>query len=72
MNRVKKIIISTIIGLISILGFYTTTNREQAENFALKVAERRKEGEAILNIYEIDEKEAFQKCDFVHRYNLLY
>lgn len=26
MNRVKKIIISTIIGLISILGFYTTTN----------------------------------------------
>ena len=37
-------------------GFYTTTNREQAENFALKVAERRKEGEAILNIYEIDEK----------------
>lgn len=23
-------------------GFYTTTNREQAENFALKVAERRK------------------------------
>ena len=43
-------------------GFYTTTNREQAENFALKVAERRKEGEAILNIYEIDEKEAFQKC----------
>ena len=23
-------------------GFYTTTNRKQAENFALKVAERRK------------------------------
>lgn len=46
-------------------GFYTTTNREQAENFALKVAERRKEGEAILNIYEIDEKEAFQKCSLL-------
>lgn len=46
-------------------GFYTTTNREQAENFALKVAERRKEGEAILNIYEIDEKEAFQECSLL-------
>ena len=44
-------------------GFYTTTNREQAENFALKVAERRKEGEAILNIYEIDEKEAFRAVE---------
>jgi hypothetical protein len=43
-------------------GFYTTTNREQAENFAKKVASRNKSGKATLNIYEIDEKEAFAQC----------
>lgn len=43
-------------------GFYTTTNRDQAVNFAGKVAERRKTGKAILNIYSVDEKEAFQEC----------
>lgn len=32
-------------------GFYTTTNRDQAVNFAGKVAERSKVGEATLNIY---------------------
>lgn len=46
-------------------GFYTTTNREQAVNFAAKVAERRKTGKAILNIYDIDEKVAFQKCSLL-------
>jgi hypothetical protein len=43
-------------------GFYTTTNREQAENFAKKVASRNKSGKATLNIYEIDEKAAFAQC----------
>ena len=43
-------------------GFYTTTNREQAKNFALKVAQRRKSGEATLNIYSIEENEAFKEC----------
>lgn len=43
-------------------GFYTTTNRDQAVNFARKVTERRKSGEAILNIYSIEEKTAFQEC----------
>ena len=33
-------------------GFYTTTNRAQAENFAQKVALRRG-GRAVLNIYEL-------------------
>lgn len=46
-------------------GFYTTTNRNQAENFAEKVTTRRKTGEAILNIYEIDEKKAFQECSLL-------
>lgn len=35
-------------------GFYTTTNKEQAKNFAKKVVAR-KGGKAIVNIYEIDE-----------------
>lgn len=43
-------------------GFYTTTNRDQAVNFARKVADRRKTGEATLNIYSIDENVAFRVC----------
>ena len=46
-------------------GFYTTTNREQAVNFALKMANRRKFGSASLNIYELDEKIAFASCDLL-------
>ena len=43
-------------------GFYTTTNREQAVNFAQKVTDRRKMGEATLNIYSVNEAVAFQGC----------
>jgi hypothetical protein len=46
-------------------GFYTTTNREQAVNFAKKVASRNESGKATLNIYEIDEKEAFEQCSLL-------
>ena len=46
-------------------GFYTTTNREQAVNFALKVANRRKSGSASLNMYELDENLAFANCDLL-------
>lgn len=35
-------------------GFYTTTNKEQAENFAQKVIIRRG-GKPIVNVYELDE-----------------
>lgn len=35
-------------------GFYTTTNKEQAENFAQKVIVHRG-GKPIVNVYEIDE-----------------
>ncbi len=35
-------------------GFYTTTNKAQAENFAGKVYTRRG-GKAVVNIYEIDD-----------------
>ncbi len=37
-------------------GFYTTTNKEQAANFAKKVSIR-KGGNAIINIYEINEND---------------
>lgn len=46
-------------------GFYTTTNRNQAVNFAQKVADRRKIGEATLNIYSLDEKVAFKECSLL-------
>lgn len=36
-------------------GFYTTANKEQAENFAQKVIVRRG-GKPIVNVYELDEK----------------
>lgn len=38
-------------------GFYTTSNLEQARNFALKVV-KRKGGVPIVNMYEFDEKQA--------------
>lgn len=37
-------------------GFYTTTNKDQAINFAKKVASR-KGGKPIINIFELDEKD---------------
>jgi len=38
-------------------GFYTTSNKEQAEGFAIKVYNRRKkEGAPIISIYEFNEK----------------
>lgn len=43
-------------------GFYTTTNLAQANDFALKVTGRRKLGTATVNVYMIDEDEAFAKC----------
>lgn len=42
-------------------GFYTTTNKEQAINYAKKVTEKRKTGTPILNIYEIDEDTIFSE-----------
>ena len=38
-------------------GFYTTSNLEQAKNFALKVV-KRKGGKPIVNVYEFDEERA--------------
>lgn len=43
-------------------GFYTTTNKKQAIGFADKVYKRRKAGDRIVNIYEIDEQKAFAEC----------
>lgn len=46
-------------------GFYTTTNKNQAIAFADKVYKRRKEGDRIVNIYEIDEQLAFSECSLL-------
>lgn len=43
-------------------GFYTTTNKAQAIAFADKVYKRRKEGNPIVNVYELNEQIAFSEC----------
>lgn len=48
-------------------GFYTTTNKIQAEDFAVKVASSRK-GHAIVNVYEIDDEVISNKLK-VKRFN---
>ena len=46
-------------------GFYTTTNRDQAVNFAQRVTEHRKTGAATLNIYLVEEAVAFRECSLL-------
>lgn len=46
-------------------GFYTTLNRDQAVNFARRVARNRQSGVATLNVYHIDEDIAFPPCKVV-------
>ena len=43
-------------------GFYTTTNRSQAENFAVKVSDRKKTYSPIVNIYNVDEVITLEQC----------
>ena len=43
-------------------GFYTTTNKAQAVAFAQKVFRRRRTGEPVVSIYELEEKNAFAEC----------
>ena len=49
-------------------GFYTTTNKAQAINFAEKVTKRRKTGKSTVNIYEISDDIAFSECSIL-RFN---
>ena len=46
-------------------GFYTTTNKPQAEAFAKRVTAIRKRGEPYLNIYELNEEKAFLECSLL-------
>ena len=47
-------------------GFYTTMNRAQAVEFAAKVVDRNEgTGVATLNIYDFDEKVAFELFDTI-------
>ena len=43
-------------------GFYTTTNKTQAIGFADKVYKRRKEGNRIVNVDELEEVKALASC----------
>ena len=45
------------------MGFYTTTNCDQAKDFAGKVVSRTERGVPTLNVYEISADEAFPLCD---------
>lgn len=45
-------------------GFYTTLNKEQAENFAIKVSSRRG-GKPILNTYSLIEIEGLKVKEFL-------
>jgi len=47
-------------------GFYTTTNREQAEVFAKKVFARRKTGVATISVYEMDFESARSELRILH------
>lgn len=46
-------------------GFYTTTNKTQAISFADKVTKRRRVGQRVVSIYEIDEAVAFSDCSIL-------
>jgi hypothetical protein len=50
-------------------GFYTTTNKQQAEIFAKKVFARRKTGAAIISIYEMDFESANSELRILHFYS---
>lgn len=39
-------------------GFYTTTNKAQAINFADKVTDRRRIGKSCVSVYEMDDEKA--------------
>ena len=44
-------------------GFYTTTNKQQAIDFAKRVTEIRGAGTATINVYDISESVAFDFCE---------
>lgn len=46
-------------------GFYTTTNKTQAINFADKVIKRRKIGNPIVNVYDFDQERAAENLEIL-------
>ena len=47
------------------IGFYTTTNKEQAISFSLKVVKRITEGIPTVNIYDFNMDEAKKECSIL-------
>lgn len=46
-------------------GFYTTTNREQADSFAAKVQQRREGAQAVVSMYEADLEQMTKELDIL-------
>ena len=44
-------------------GFYTTTNHDQAADFARRVTGNRNSGIATVNVFEVNEELAFDLCN---------
>ena len=44
-------------------GFYTTTNHDQAVDFARRVTGNRNSGIATVNVFEVNEELAFDLCN---------
>jgi hypothetical protein len=56
-------IISQVHGLDFGIGFYTTTNKQQAIDFTKSVSRRNKTNNRILNIYECDIEALKKNCN---------
>jgi len=47
------------------IGFYTTSNKEQANRWAEKVSLRNNSGEKFLSVYKLDKEEAKQQLNII-------
>ncbi len=61
----QKIVDPNRRGLDFGIGFYTTTNYEQAVRFTENVVKRKKCGKRTISIYEIDETKLLNECSFL-------
>lgn len=58
----KPQIIAVVRGLDFGMGFYTTSNYEQAVRFTENVVKRKKEGRRTVSKYDINEANLFENC----------
>ncbi|MDR0790405.1 MAG: DUF3990 domain-containing protein [Bacteroidales bacterium] len=58
-------LIESLRGLDFGKGFYTTSNYEQAVRFTENVVRRKRAGERIISVYEVDEVALFYECSVI-------